>query len=74
MTQFYVMQAVGELYPEKNPFRISLGRNNMFDLVCGTDYVRVEFEKRQKVEDIRGYWMKDVEDFRTLSKKYYLYY
>ena len=73
-TQFYVMQAVGELYPEKNPFKISAGRNNMFDLVCGTDYVRIEFGRRQKVQDILSYWMKDVEDFKTLSKKYYLYY
>ena len=73
MTQFYVMQAVGELYPDKNPFKVSPGRNNMFDLVCGTDYVRIEFGKRQKVEDILSYWMKDVEDFKALSKNYLIY-
>ena len=73
LTQFYVMQAVGELYPEKDPFKISLGRNNMFDLVCGTDYVRIEFGKRQKVQDILSYWMKDVEDFKAISKKYCIY-
>lgn len=73
MTQFYVMQAVGELYPDKNPFKVSPGRNNMFDLVCGTDYVRIEFGKRQKVEDILSYWMKDVKDFKALSKNYLIY-
>ena len=73
MTQFYVMQAVNELYPEKNPFRLSSGRNNMFDKVCGTDYVRTNFEKRLKVEDIIDYWSKDVEAFKKLSRKYYIY-
>ena len=73
LTQFYVMQAVNELYPEKNPFALSKGRNNMFDKVCGTDYVRTTFGKRLKVEDIADYWSKDVEAFRTLSRKYWLY-
>ena len=45
----------------------------MLDIVCGTDYVRKEFEKRLKVEDIESWWMKDVEAFKELSKNYYLY-
>ena len=73
MTQFYVMQAVYELYPDKNPFELSTNRTNMFDIVCGTDYVRINFGKRLKVEDIEAYWSKDVENFRKLSSKYYLY-
>ncbi len=72
LTQFYVMQAVGELYPERNPF-VEAGRLRMFDIVCGTDYVRENFGKRLKVEDIKSYWEKDVEDFKKLSRKYYLY-
>ncbi len=74
LTQFYVMQAVNELYPEKNPFKISLSRTAMFDKVCGTDYVRITFGKRLKVEDIIDYWTKDVEPFRELSRKYWIYY
>lgn len=73
LTQFYVMQAVNELYPDKNPFALSKGRNNMFDKVCGTDYVRTTFGKRLKVQDIVDYWSKDVEDFKKLSRKYWLY-
>ncbi len=73
LTQFYVMQAVNELYPDRNPFALSKGRNNMFDKVCGTDYVRTAFAKRLKVEDIVDYWSKDVEAFRILSRKYWLY-
>ena len=45
----------------------------MFDLVCGTDYVRKEFGKRLEVEDILGRWTRDVDGFKTLSQKYYLY-
>lgn len=73
LTQFYVMQAVNELYPDRNPFTLSKGRNNMFDKVCGTDYVRTTFGKRLKVEDIVEYWSKDVEAFKKLSRRYWLY-
>ena len=45
----------------------------MFDKVCGTDYVRRTFEKRLKVEDIKDFWSKDVEDFKELSSKYLMY-
>ena len=71
LTQFYVLQAVQELYPEHNPFPMK--KTRMLDIVCGTDYVRTTFGKRLKVEDIVDYWNKDVRDFKTLSQKYYLY-
>ena len=73
LTQFYVLQAVNELYPSHNPFLNSDAPMAMFDKVCGTDYVRTTFGKRLKVEDIADYWSKDVEAFRTLSRKYWLY-
>jgi len=72
LTQFYVMQALQELYPERNPYK-ALKKTRMLDIVCGTDYVRREFGKRLKVDDIRSWWMKDVETFKELSQKYYLY-
>lgn len=72
LTQFYVMQAVQELYPGHNPYT-KMGSTRMLDIVCGTDYVRKEFGKRLKVDDIKSFWMKDVEDFKKLSEKYYLY-
>ena len=73
LTQFYVMQAVGELYPDRNPFKGAASKYEMFHKVCGTDYVRIAFSKRQRVEDILEHWSKDVEDFKTLSMGYYLY-
>lgn len=71
-TQFYVMQAVAELYPDKKAFEIISGYG-LFDKVCGTDYVRLEFQKRYNVSDILEYWRKDEEDFRTLSQRYHIY-
>lgn len=72
LLQFYVMQAVYELY-KGNPFERSEGRLAMFNKVCGTDFVSKEFSKRFRVSDIESYWTADVEDFRTLSRKYYIY-
>ncbi len=71
LLQFYVLQALNELYPAKNPY--PLKRTAMLDKVCGTDYVRITFGKRLKVADIVEYWGKDVEAFKNLSKVYYLY-
>ena len=71
-TQFYVMQAVAELYPNKKAFEIITGYG-LFDKVCGTDYVRTEFSKRYKVSDIVDYWRKDEESFRALSQRYHIY-
>ena len=70
--QFYVMQAVAELYPDKRAFEIISGYG-LFDKVCGTDYVRTTFGKRYKVEDIIDYWRKDETSFRELSQKYHIY-
>ena len=71
LLQFYVMQAVNELYPDKNPYPLS--STDMLDKVCGTDYVRRAFGKQLKVADIVDYWNKDVEAFKRLSQLYYLY-
>lgn len=72
LTQFYVIQAVYELYG-RNPFVESQGRVQMFDKVCGSDKVRRLFGERLKVEDMIRYWTEDVAPFRELSKKYWLY-
>lgn len=48
LTQFYVMQAVYELYG-KNPFTGAGDRLAMFNKVCGSDYVSVNFGRTMKV-------------------------
>ena len=74
LTQFYVMQAIGELYPEQNPFKTGKARVEMLGKICGTDYVMKLFSKNLMVSDMIDYWNKDVESFRDLSSKYYLYF
>lgn len=71
-TQFYVIQAIAELYPDKKAFEV-ITSYGLFDKVCGTDYVRLELAKRYKVADIQSYWRKDEDSFRALSQKYHIY-
>jgi len=73
LTQFYVLQALHELYPDRNPFDARKIRLASFDIACGTNYVREQFQKRFLVEDIIDWWTKDDASFRKLSSKYYLY-
>ena len=70
--QFYVIQAVAELYPNKKAFEVISGYG-LFDKVCGTDYVRMQLGKTYKVSDILDYWRKDEEAFRALSQNYHIY-
>ncbi len=72
LTQFYVMQALRELYPSRDPFA---GKDSMpmLDKVCGTDRIRLQFSRRMKVDDIIGWWTKDEDDFRAVSAKYHIY-
>ena len=70
--QFFVMQAVAEMYPDKKAFEVISGYG-LFDKVCGTDYVRKVLGNRYRFEDIQDFWRKDEETFRVLSKKYHIY-
>jgi len=72
--QFYVMQAIAELYPNKAVFNNADPRRfRMFDQVGGSDKIRLNFSQRNRFEDIKKYWYKDAESFKKLSAKYYLY-
>ena len=72
--QFYVMQVIAQLYPDKAVFaNANEQRFNMFDKVSGSNQIRLLFAKNNRFEDIQAYWNKDVEAFKKLSKKYYLY-
>ena len=72
--QFYVMQVIAQLYPDKAVFaNANEKRFDMFDKVSGSNQIRLLFVKNNRFEDIQAYWNKDVEEFKKLSKKYYLY-
>ena len=70
--QFMVMQAINEIYPDKRAFEMVSGIG-LFDKVCGTDQIRLEFMKDYRFDSIKEYWRKDEAAFRKLSKKYYMY-
>ena len=72
--QFYIMQELNKLYPAKAVFaNANKDRFNMFDKVSGSDQIRLKFAVNHNFDDIKAYWNKDVENYRNLSKKYYLY-
>lgn len=72
--QFYVMQEVAKLYPDKAVFdNADQKRFRMFDQVAGSDYIRLTFARNNNFDDIKDFWYKDTETFKRLSKKYYLY-
>lgn len=72
--QFYVMQEIAVLYPDRAVFDCANPqRFNMFDKVSGSDFVRQTFTKTNRFEDIKDFWYKEVDGFRKISKKYYLY-
>jgi uncharacterized protein YbbC (DUF1343 family) len=72
--QFYIMQELNVLYPEKAVFEnADKKRFSMFDKVSGSDQIRLKFAKKYMFSDIKDYWYKDVESYRKLSQKYYLY-
>lgn len=72
--QFYIMQELNKLYPDKAVFKnANKDRFNMFDKVSGSDQIRLQFSVNHSYNDIKEYWNKDVESYRKLSGKYYLY-
>ncbi len=74
LTQFYVMEELADMYPDKKIFDIAdTKRFSMFDKVCGSKQIRERFTKRYKTADIEDYWNKDNESFRAASQKYHLY-
>ncbi|MCF6268151.1 MAG: DUF1343 domain-containing protein [Melioribacteraceae bacterium] len=73
-TQLYVLQELKIMYPDYNIFYETSKRHiNAFDRAMGTNSIRNIFSKRFKVSDVNKYLDKDIESFKKLSNKYYLY-
>jgi uncharacterized protein YbbC (DUF1343 family) len=74
LIQFYIVQEAHKLWPGKDIFSLcDKSRLDMFDKVCGTDQVRIEFSKTYSVSSILGLWNNDIETFRKKAAKYFLY-
>lgn len=74
LIQFYILQEGHKLWPGKNLFELcEKTRLDMFDKVCGTDKVRIEFTKNFEVSSIIDLWTRDIPGFRQIAEKYFLY-
>lgn len=75
LIQFYIIQEAYKLWPGKNIFTLcEKSRLAMFDKVCGTDQVRIEFTKTFSVSSIMDIWTRDIPGFRQKVVKYLLYH
>jgi uncharacterized protein YbbC (DUF1343 family) len=74
LIQFYILQEAHKLWPDKDVFTLcDKSRLDMFDKVCGTDQIRIEFSKTYSVNSIIALWEKDIPAFRKKAEKYFLY-
>lgn len=74
LTQFYIMQELAQMYPDKKPFEIcDSKRFSTFDKVTGSPEIRKRFTKNYKVDDIFDYWTKDDAKFKMKKSRYHLY-
>jgi uncharacterized protein YbbC (DUF1343 family) len=74
LVQFYILQEAHKLWPDKDVFKLcDKSRLEMFDKVCGTDSVRLEFSKNFTVSSIQALWTNDIPAFRKKASKYFLY-
>ncbi len=73
-TQFYIMYALKTLFPDKDVFELaSKSQIGMFNKGIGTDKIYNLFKSNSSLEEIFEYLDKDIENFRIVAKKYYLY-
>ncbi len=71
--QWYALQELYKLYPDHDPMGEDTKRADMINKVCGSKKIRELFLKRHQWADAKDYWDKDVDAFRRIAKKYYLY-
>ena len=72
--QFYIIQALKELYPDSSLFKEeNKSRFRMFDNVLGTGKVREMINKTFNVKKLNDFFEKQASEFREFSKKYFLY-
>ena len=73
-TQFYFLQAVHELYPDKNLFdEATKGQGRAVNKALGTDRVINKFTENYMVEDILQILNEDLKSYKSAAVKYYLY-
>jgi uncharacterized protein YbbC (DUF1343 family) len=73
-TQFYIIDALRKIYPENNLLDSASEREIvMFNKAVGTDRIFSLLEDGRSLDEIFDYLDKDIDSFKEISKKYYLY-
>lgn len=74
LIQFYVMEALAELYPDHKALTIAPAKRlAMFDKVTGSKKVSQLFFKNYKTDDILPLWNRDISAFKAKKVAYHLY-
>lgn len=71
--QFRFIEAAHMLDSTYDLFKDKTDRYRMFDLGCGSNFVRKTLMETPKFDKIEAYWNADAATFKAQSKKYYLY-
>ena len=71
--QFLFLQEHHKLYPDIDILKLSEGRINMFDKVCGTAQIREKFFENYNYTDIKNILNRDIDGFRHKIRKYLIY-
>lgn len=59
-----------EIFPDKSKFFL---KNNMFDLLAGNNTLKKQIIAGKTEDEIRAGWTVDLENYKTIRKKYLLY-
>lgn len=74
LIQFYVMEALAELYPAHKALAVAPARRlDMFDKVTGSKKVRPTFFRNYKTSDLVPLWNRDLDSFKKKKAGYHLY-
>lgn len=72
-TQFHILFTLKEIYPSKDLFKLAKGSEiKMFNKAIGTNFI-YETYKSGDFKSLLEFMEKDVESFKLISQKYYLY-
>ncbi|MDE0772170.1 MAG: DUF1343 domain-containing protein [Salibacteraceae bacterium] len=67
---FWLLNMYKEINSEETPFFLE---NGFFDLLAGTDKLRMQIESGLKEDEIRESWQEGLVEFKKIRKKYLLY-
>ncbi len=65
-----VVKTIHDLYPGQFAFR----KDGFFDLLCGTDAVRLGIKAGASVREMKAHWAHQLANFKKIRKKYLLYH